>query len=68
MAGTFTTKISLWLSFAPAFAWLYKMGQTQFGPKGDQLFADAAVNGFFGSGKQFSQLYHWSFDYVRWRR
>ncbi len=53
---------------APAFAWLYKMGQTQFGPKGDQLFAEAAVNGFFGSGKQFSQLYHWSFDYVRWRR
>jgi Bacterial Ig-like domain (group 2) len=53
---------------APAFAWLYKMGLTQYAAQGDQLFADAAVNGFFSSGKQFSQLYHWSFDYVRWRR
>ena len=52
---------------APAFAWLYTMGVTEELEKGDQLFSDAAVNGSFWSGKPFSQLYHWSFDYVRWR-
>ena len=50
-----------------AFAWLYKMGLSEYGPKGDQLFSDSAVNAFFWSGKPFSQQYHSSFDYVKWR-
>ena len=53
---------------APAFAWLYHMGLTQYGPRGDQLFETSAEDSFFSSGKHFSQQFHWSFDYVRWRR
>lgn len=53
---------------APAFAWLYHMGLTEYGARGDQLFEESAENSFFASGKHFSQQYHWSFDYVRWRR
>jgi hypothetical protein len=64
------------LLIAPAYAWLYQMtGDTQYRDQGDQIFAGgvATVNtsqagaAYLPIGKQFSQNYRWSFDYVTWR-
>jgi hypothetical protein len=67
------------LLVAPMYAWLYKMtGNTTYQTEGDAiwqsgvLMADGGgVPGTIGwtgnGGKQFSQNYRWSFDYVNWR-
>lgn len=58
----------VYLLTAPAFAWVYKMtADTQYRDQGDELFAVAAKDAYYGSGKQYSQSFHWSFDYVKWR-
>ena len=60
------------LLVAPMYAWLYKMtGDSKYQIEGDAIFA-AGVNfdpaGTLGwSGKNFSQQYRWSFDFVGWR-
>ena len=65
---------------APAFAWYWKFSQDNtYLTRGDLMFS-AGVRGagtnskgsitdqdYSWSGKQFSQNYKWSFDYVRWR-
>jgi hypothetical protein len=54
--------------FAPAFAWYWRIcgGCGSYQTEGDDLFSHAIDNST-SSGKEFSQLYRWSFDYVRWR-
>ncbi len=56
------------LLVAPAYAWLYReTGRPVWRERGDQIFAGGVKRAWLGSGKQFNQSYHWSFDYVRWR-
>ena len=57
------------LLIAPAFAWLYlHTGDTRYLERGDAIFASGVTNAWLGNGKQFSQNYRWSFDFVEWRR
>ena len=55
---------------APAYAWYWNLtGDAASLSHGDELFQhtlDDPPNTIW-SGKQFSQVYKWSFDYVRWR-
>jgi len=56
---------------APAYAWLWAMtGDPKYQQEGDTIFADGVLLGGqeIGDGKQFSQSYRWSFDYVKWRQ
>jgi hypothetical protein len=54
---------------APAYAWYWNVtGDTVYQQRGDELFAHALDTDISWNGKIFSQNYHWSFDYVRWRR
>lgn len=60
---------------APGFAWSYKeTGNDTHRIHGDNVFGSGNVNSWFGNGintngggKQFSQNYRCSFDYVNWR-
>lgn len=56
------------LLVAPAFGWVYlQTGETKYRDWGDELFAGGVLGARLGGGKQFSQNYRWSFDYVKWR-
>ena len=56
------------LLVAPAYAWVYlKTGDTTYRQAGDKIFAGGVRGAWFAGGKQFSQCYRWSFDYVTWR-
>jgi hypothetical protein len=51
----------------PAYGWYWRVtGDTVYQQRGDELFSHA-LDTTIGAGKMFSQNYHWSFDYVRWR-
>lgn len=57
------------LLVAPVYAWLYlKTGDPVWRDRGDQIFAGGVRKAWLGGGKQFSQNYRWSFQYVAWRR
>ncbi|MEI7904251.1 MAG: hypothetical protein WCI43_02415 [Candidatus Firestonebacteria bacterium] len=61
---------SLNLLVVPPYGWLWhETGDNQFLTMGDKVFGDGVVYGWpeVWGGKQFSQNYRWSFDYVRWR-
>ncbi len=52
---------------APAFAWYWRQtGDNTYLTRGDDIFAHSLDEDYY-SGKQFSQNYRWSFDYVKWR-
>jgi hypothetical protein len=52
---------------APAFAWYWRQtGDNTYLTRGDDLFAHSLDEPLW-TGKQFSQNYSWSFDYVQWR-
>lgn len=54
---------------APAYAWVYlQTGDTRYRDLGDRVFAGGVKGAWLEGGKQFSQSYRWSFDYVNWRR
>lgn len=56
------------LLIAPVYAWLWqRTGDARHLQRGDQLFAGGVRHAGFWSGKQFSQCYRSSFDYVHWR-
>ena len=53
---------------APAFAWVYlKTGDMLYRDRGDRVFAGGVKGAWLEGGKQYSQSYRWSFDYVKWR-
>lgn len=55
---------------APAYAWYWSItGDATSMSHGDDLFQHVfdVAGQFDWCGKQFSQMYKWSFDYVRWR-
>jgi hypothetical protein len=52
---------------APAYAWYWRLtGDDTYLQRGDDLFSHNLDEEIY-SGKQFSQTYRWSFDYVKWR-
>jgi len=60
------------LLIVPLYGWLWHVtGEQYFLDAGDKVWKDWIDFGWPGiaawGGKQFSQNYHWSFDYVRWR-
>lgn len=56
------------LLVAPAFAWLYhRTGDSKYQIAGDQIFEGAVDGAWLYGGKQFTQNYRWSFEYVRLR-
>jgi len=67
------------LLIAPMYAWLYSVtGNATYLAEGDTIWQDGVlmptsggVGGTIGwtgnGGKQFSQSYRWSFNYVQWR-
>lgn len=57
---------------APMYAWLFRYtGDPKYQVEGDAIWNGAVLakpaGGIAWSGKNFSQNYRWSFDYVRWR-
>jgi hypothetical protein len=63
---------SLNLIIAPLYAWVYKMtGIQKYQLEGDQVWATGVnlppSDLLAVTGKNFSQTYRWSFDYVKWR-
>ena len=60
--------VDLNLLVAPAYAWLYRQtGAIRHRERGDRLFEGGVAGAWLNQGKQFSQNYRWSFDFVRWR-
>ncbi len=60
------------LLIAPMYGWLYRYtGDATYQQEGDIIFSDGATYGASGlgynGGKNFSQQYHWSFDYIKYR-
>lgn len=52
---------------APAFAWFYNVsGDALYLERGDQVFNGGVAGAWLEGGKQFSQNYRWSFDYLKW--
>jgi hypothetical protein len=54
------------------YAWLFQYtGDQIYQIEGDRIFnsgvEDNPGNGIGWSGKNFSQQYRWSFDFVKWR-
>ena len=65
---------SIDLLIVPVYGWLWHVtGEQYFLDAGDKIWKNWAVvswpkyAGKSGTGKQFSQNYRWSFEYVRWR-
>ncbi len=55
--------------FSPAFAWYWRIsGDDTYRTEGDEVFAHAFDGQDDYSGKTFSQLYRYSFNYVGWRQ
>ena len=56
------------LLIAPVYAWMFRATQDSwYRDRGDEVFAGGVKHAFLAGGKQFSQHYKWSFDYLRWR-
>jgi hypothetical protein len=56
------------LLIAPAFAWVYReTGDDVARQRADIAFGAGVQRAWLEGGKQFSQNYRWSFDYVTWR-
>ena len=67
-ANTSTGAPDLNMLIAPAFAWLYSQtGDPLYQQRADLVFEGGVEGAFLGQGKQFSQNYRWSFDFVEWR-
>ncbi len=57
------------LLICPLYGWLWhRTGDKSFIDKGDKLFVGGVAGAYLSGGKQFSQNYRWSFDYVKWRK
>jgi hypothetical protein len=60
------------LLIVPLYGWLWHVsGEQYFLGAGDRIWTNWVIYGWpqiaGWGGKQFSQNYHWSCDYVRWR-
>jgi hypothetical protein len=62
---------SINLLIVPLYGWLWhETGEQYYFDAGDKIFSDGVIFGWpeVWGGKQFSQNYRWSFDYVSWRQ
>ena len=41
-------------------------GDVKYLERGDEIFNGGVAGAYLGGGKQFSQQYRWSFDFVKW--
>ena len=56
------------LLIAPAYAWLYKITESAVvRERADRIFNSGVDSAYLDGGKQFSQNYRWSTDFVYWR-
>lgn len=56
------------LLIAPAYAWLYNItGSSVVRERADRIFNAGVERAYLEGGKQFSQNYRWSADFVYWR-
>ncbi len=56
------------LLIAPAYAWLYSItGSSVIRERADRIFNAGVERAYLDGGKQFSQNYRWSADFVYWR-
>jgi hypothetical protein len=56
------------LLIAPAYAWLYNItGSGDVRERADRIFNAGVERAYLDGGKQFSQNYRWSADFVYWR-
>ncbi len=54
------------LLIAPVYGWLFRQtGDTKWRERGGLVFAGGVGNSWLDGGKQFSQNYRWSFEFVR---
>jgi hypothetical protein len=52
---------------APVYGWLYSVtGDETYRTQGDKIFSGGVKLAWLGNGKQYSQNYRWSFDYLTW--
>ncbi|HEU0139874.1 MAG TPA: hypothetical protein VFQ79_09200 [Bryobacteraceae bacterium] len=58
-----------WLNLIlPAYGWYWAVtGDREYIRRGDELWGWALEDEISWSGKEYSQNYRWSFDYLRWR-
>lgn len=60
--------VNLNLLIAPMYSWLYlKNGEVRNRDRGDEVFLNGVQKGYLARGKEFSQNYRWSFEFVKWR-
>lgn len=60
--------VDLNMLIAPAYAWIFlQTGDYRYRNMADEAFANGVRYKDFFHGKQFTQQYRWSFDYVKYR-
>lgn len=56
------------LLIVPVYGWIYaQTGDSTYITKGDQIFSGGVEGAWLAQGKQFSQNYRWSMEYLKWR-
>ncbi len=64
-----TPAADLNMLIAPAYCWIYeKTGDPKYLTQSDQIFANGVLYAWLDQGKQFSQSYRLSFDYIACRQ
>lgn len=66
--GTSYAAADVSLLIAPLYGWVYQQtGREIYRFMGDAIFTGGVQGAWLDGGKQFSQNYRWSFDYLKWR-
>jgi hypothetical protein len=66
--GTSSPAPDLNLLIAPLYGWVYQQtADAAYRTMGDEIFAGGVQDAWLDGGKQFSENYRWSFDYLKWR-
>ncbi len=56
------------LMIAPLYGWLFQQtGDVKYRDIGDRIFTSGVQRAYLDGGKQFTQNYRWSFQYLNWR-
>ena len=56
------------LLIAPLYGWVYQQtADAAYRTMGDEIFTGGVQGAWLDGGKQFSESYRWSFDYLKWR-
>ena len=56
------------LLIAPLYGWVFQQtADAAYRTMGDEIFTGGVQTAWLDGGKQFSESYRWSFDYLKWR-